>query len=68
MITNSAYFQRLKLASVKVTEVLISKGVSADKLCFGGGGKIPAKKPRIPIDPNSNFLGNRAMGDWVKKP
>ena len=39
MITNSDYFQRLKLASVKVTEVLTSKGVSADKLCFGGGGQ-----------------------------
>lgn len=67
MISKSDYFERLKLASVKVTEVLTSKGVSADKLCFGGEGKIPVKKPRIPIDPNSNFLGNRAMGDWAEE-
>ena len=31
------------------------------------GGKIPVKKPRIPIDPYSNFLGNRAMGDWAEE-
>lgn len=63
MISEPDYFQRLKLASVKVTEVLTSKGVAADKLCFGGEGEVPVKKLRIPTDPNSNFLGNRAMED-----
>lgn len=67
MITNSDYFQRLKVASIKVTEVLTSKGVTADKLCFGGEGKIRVKKVTIPNDPNSNFLGNRAMGDWAEE-
>ena len=60
----SIYFSRLKKATVKVRDVLLSKGVSADKLCFGGEGVPPSKKPRIPVDPNSNFPGNRAMGDW----
>ena len=66
MRDKSIYFRRLKKATVMVRDVLLSKGVSADKLCFGGEGIPPSKKPRIPVDPNSNFLGNRAMGDWAE--
>jgi AccI restriction endonuclease len=60
------YFLRLKQAANRVTEVLSAKGVAADRLCFGGEGPLPTKKPRIPVDANSNFLGNRAMGDWAE--
>lgn len=60
------YFESLKLAAVKVAEVLAGKGVAADRLCFGGEGNSLSQKPRIPVDANSNFLGNRAMGDWAE--
>ncbi len=60
------YFGRLKSATVRVAEVLSRKGVASDRLCFGGEGALPSKKPRIPLEPNSNFLGNRAMGDWAE--
>lgn len=60
------YFESLKLAAAKVTEVLTGKGVAADRLCFGSEGVPLSQKPRIPVDANSNFLGNRAMGDWAE--
>lgn len=60
------YFERLKQAAARVTEVLLAKGVDSDRLCFGGEGAPLVKKPRIPVDANSNFLGNRAMGDWAE--
>lgn len=66
MIAGTDYFERLRLAAVNVAEVLAGKGVSADRLCFGGEGVPLSKKPRIPVDANSNFLGNRAMGDWAE--
>jgi len=62
----SDYLRRLKNASVRVTEVLSRKGVAADRLCFGGEGVPLSNKPRVPVDANSNFLGNRAMGDWAE--
>lgn len=36
-------------------------------LCFGGEGDVPKRKPRIPTDANSQFLANRAMGDWAEQ-
>ena len=47
-------------------EVLSTKGVAASKLCFGGEGDLPTRKPYVPVDANSNFLGNRALGDWAE--
>lgn len=66
MTTAFDYFERLKQAANRVTEVLSAKGVAADRLYFGGEGPPLTKKPRIPVDANSNFLGNRAMGDWAE--
>lgn len=66
MTTAPDYFDRLKQAAARVTEVLSAKGVATDRLCFGGEGPPLTKKPRIPVDANSNFLGNRAMGDWAE--
>lgn len=60
------YFESLKLAAAKVAEVLARKGVATDRLCFGGEGVPLSQKPRLPVDANSNFLGNRAMGDWAE--
>jgi hypothetical protein len=65
-MTGTDYFESLKLAAANVAEVLIDKGVSADRLRFGGEGAPLSQKPRIPVDANSNFLGNRAMGDWAE--
>jgi len=39
------YFRRLKKATARVRDVLLGKGVSADKLCFGGEGAPPTKRP-----------------------
>ena len=65
-MAGSDYFDGLKDAAARVAAVLSEKGVAADRLCFGGEGIAPSKKPRIPVDANSNFLGNRAMGDWAE--
>lgn len=60
------YFDSLEVAALRVKEVLLSKGVAASKLSFGGIGEIPTKRPYVPVDANSNFLGNRALGDWAE--
>ncbi len=65
-MTDPRYFERLRIAAAEVAGVLEGKGVAAARLCFGGEGTLPEKKPRIPVDANSNFLGNRAMGDWAE--
>lgn len=60
------YFEKLKASTVQVVEVLSKKGVAASKLHFGGEGDTPTRKPYVPVDANSNFLGNRALGDWAE--
>jgi AccI restriction endonuclease len=35
--------------------------------CGTEGGRSPAKKPRVPTDARSEFLANRAMGDWAEQ-
>ncbi|MCX6875680.1 MAG: AccI family restriction endonuclease [Verrucomicrobia bacterium] len=65
-MAGSDYFEKLKQAAGRVTQVLAGKGVAAGRLCFGGEGVPLSQKPRIPVDANSNFLGNRAMGDWAE--
>lgn len=60
------YFERLKDSTIRVVEVLSKKGVAASKLRFGGEGDMPTRKPYVPVDANSNFLGNRALGDWAE--
>lgn len=60
------YFKNLKEATIRVVEVLNKKGVKEHHLTFGGPGAEPAKAPRIPTDARSEFLANRAMGDWAE--
>ena len=60
------YFTRLESATAKVVNVLEGKGVEDRHLSFGGPGEAPAKTPRVPTDARSEFLANRAMGDWAE--
>jgi hypothetical protein len=64
---NSQYFQRLKTTLDGVVETLTAKGIEARHLTFGGEGLKPTQKPRVPTDARSEFLANRAMGDWAER-
>lgn len=60
------YFDNLYNAQANVASVLIAKGINADHVSFGGSGKAPERSPRVPTDARSEFLANRAMGDWAE--
>lgn len=62
----TAYFEQLSATLAGVSSTL-KKRIKGSDLAFGGEGKKPEKKIRIPTDANSNFLANRAMGDWAEK-
>ena len=62
----TSYFANLESAMTKVVKVLEEKGVEDRHLTFGGPGKEPTKAPRVPTDARSEFLANRAMGDWAE--
>jgi hypothetical protein len=64
---STKYFQRLKPTLAGVVAVLTSKGIKSHHLAFGGQGVKSEKKPRVPTDARSEFLANRAMGDWAEK-
>lgn len=60
-----SYFTQLEKQKDLLREVLIEKGVKEEALTFG----LPAnldKEPRVPTDVRSEFLANRAMGDWAE--
>jgi hypothetical protein len=63
---SSEYFDRLKATLDGVVAKLTAKGIEPRHLPFGGEGEKPAKKPRVPTDARSEFLANRAMGDWAE--
>ena len=60
------YFSNLALAMTQVVKILEQKGVEDRHLTFGSPGQEPAKAPRPPTDARSEFLANRAMGDWAE--
>jgi hypothetical protein len=64
---NAQYIERLKTTLAGVVATLTSKGIESRHLAFGGEGPKPEKKPRVPTDARSEFLANRAMGDWAEK-
>ena len=64
---NAAYLARLKSTLPGVVASLEKRGIQARHLQFGGEGDLPAKKIRVPTDARSEFLANRAMGDWAEK-
>ncbi len=64
---NTQYIKHLKATLAGVVATLTSKGIESRHLAFGGQGPKPEKKPRVPTDARSEFLANRAMGDWAEK-
>ncbi len=64
---SSHYFPQLKGTLDGVIAKLTAKGIEARHLTFGGEGPKPTKKARVPTDARSEFLANRAMGDWAER-
>src|SRR5258708_40170073 len=67
MRQDASYFARLKTTLGGVVENLREKGIDERHLTFGGEGEPPARKPTVPTDARSEFLANRAMGDWAER-
>src|SRR5437867_303120 len=61
------YSTRLKGTLDGVVSTLRAKGIQERHLSFGGQGTVPARKPTVPTDARSEFLANRAMGDWAER-
>jgi hypothetical protein len=64
---NSQYFEQLNSTLPGVVANLTAKGVERHHLAFGGEGTKPARQPTVPTNARSEFLANRAMGDWAEK-
>src|ERR1022692_3208546 len=64
---SDSYTQRLQSTLHSIVEKLSAKGIQPHRLAFGGEGQESAKKPRVPTDARSEFLANRAMGDWAER-
>ena len=67
MSRGDAYLARLKSTLERVIANLRSEGIQERHLAFGGEGPLPIRKPTVPTDARSEFLANRAMGDWAEK-
>ncbi len=67
MSLGDAYFSKLTSTLEGVVESLRSKGIDERRLTFGGEGQPPPRKPTVPTDARSEFLANRAMGDWAER-
>lgn len=61
------HIQRLKNTLAGVAEKLRARGIEERHLAFGGEGHPPTRKPTVPTDARSEFLANRAMGDWAER-
>lgn len=58
------YLREIAQLAKAVVAVLAKAGAPEDKLVFGGAG--PKVTARLPTDARSEFLANRAMGDWAE--
>ena len=67
MNRGNSYFARLKGTLDGVVTTLRAKGIHERHLSFGGEGALPERKPTVPTDARSEFLANRAMGDWAEQ-
>ena len=67
MSRGNSYFARLKGTLDGVVTTLRAKGINERHLSFGGKGAVPERKPTVPTDARSEFLANRAMGDWAEQ-
>jgi hypothetical protein len=63
---SDSYIRRLQSTLDGVVDILSAKGIKSERLAFGGPGPKSEKKPRVPTDARSEFLANRAMGDWAE--
>lgn len=63
----SEYFKRLQSTLNGVVTHLTAKKIDERHLTFGGEGEKPQRKPSVPTDARSEFLANRAMGDWAEQ-
>ena len=63
----SAYFEQLRGTLDGVVAHLTAKAIEQRHLAFGGEGVMPPRKPTVPTDARSEFLANRAMGDWAEQ-
>src|SRR5258708_3586601 len=61
------YFQDLAATLGGVAKELAGRGILSHRLAFGGEGPKPVQKQRVPTDARSEFLANRAMGDWAEQ-
>jgi hypothetical protein len=59
------YFTKLTHAKDRVVKELQRRGVGPRYLQFGGPGD-PLGRVFVPTDARSEFLANRAMGDWAE--
>jgi len=64
---SSQYFERLKTTLESVVAHLTAKGIEPHHLAFSGEGRKPTRKPTAPTDARSEFLANRAVGDWAER-
>ena len=65
MPEDSLYFKALTDTVGGITNALSSKGIDIRHLHFGG--ELPVEsKIFVPTDARSEFLANRAMGDWAE--
>lgn len=62
----ASYSELLKSAISAASTALESQRIDRRYLQFGGVGEPPQKKVRVPTDAFSEFLANRAMGDWAE--
>lgn len=60
-----SYFNKIKSSKEAVIKELELYGVDKNYLTFGGEGP-PPKRITTPTDARSEFLANRAMGDWAE--
>lgn len=60
------YLADLDRAKDEATKFLKAKKVEPRYLDFNREGPASKGKPRLPNDSNSEFLANRAMGDWAE--
>ena len=67
MSRGNSYFARLKGTLEGVVTNLRAKGIHERHLSFGGEGTVPERKPTVLTDARSEFLANRAMGDWAEQ-
>ncbi|MCI0541670.1 MAG: AccI family restriction endonuclease [Verrucomicrobiales bacterium] len=66
-MTGEEYFAPLRQTLSGVVSNLRAKRIHERHLSFGGEGTVPTRKPTVPTDARSEFLANRAMGDWAEQ-